>query len=128
MFCPECRSEYVEGVTECVDCQVPLVEVLPPLDTTKYEYENFVTFKTYFTRPEAELNQSVLTANNIESFIFSDDAGGVRPELAFFRGVRLLVHKDEVQKAQEVFVALEEASQNDNIPGAEELSEEPQEE
>lgn len=30
MFCPVCRYEYLEGVTECNDCRVTLVEVLPP--------------------------------------------------------------------------------------------------
>ena len=29
MYCPECRSEYREGFTECVDCGVPLVSSLP---------------------------------------------------------------------------------------------------
>ena len=30
MHCPQCGSEYREGFTTCVDCQVPLVESLPP--------------------------------------------------------------------------------------------------
>lgn len=30
MFCPECRAEYREGFTRCSDCDVPLVEELPP--------------------------------------------------------------------------------------------------
>jgi hypothetical protein len=28
-FCPSCRCEYLEGITECPDCQVALVERLP---------------------------------------------------------------------------------------------------
>ncbi len=29
MFCPQCKAEYREGITECADCQVPLVSSLP---------------------------------------------------------------------------------------------------
>jgi hypothetical protein len=32
MYCPECRSEYREGFTTCVDCEVALVSELPPED------------------------------------------------------------------------------------------------
>lgn len=30
MFCPECKLEYREGHERCADCNVPLVESLPP--------------------------------------------------------------------------------------------------
>ncbi len=35
-FCPKCRAEYVEGVETCPDCQVPLVQELPPKDNVDY--------------------------------------------------------------------------------------------
>lgn len=107
MYCPKCRSEYVEGITECAECHVPLVEELPPEETVEFEYENFVTLETYHARHEAELQKSVLEANGIEAEIESDDVGGVGPALAFTRGVRLLVHKNDEQKAREIFQDLE---------------------
>lgn len=29
MWCPNCKNEYVKGITHCADCGVPLVETLP---------------------------------------------------------------------------------------------------
>src|SRR5579863_6547094 len=33
MFCPNCKTEYRRGFTECSDCLVPLVENLPADDS-----------------------------------------------------------------------------------------------
>ena len=30
LYCPKCRAEYVAGFTRCTDCDLPLVEELPP--------------------------------------------------------------------------------------------------
>jgi hypothetical protein len=30
MFCPKCKAEYRQGFTHCADCDVDLLEVLPP--------------------------------------------------------------------------------------------------
>lgn len=30
MFCPKCKTEYIEGIKTCADCKVSLVKELPP--------------------------------------------------------------------------------------------------
>jgi hypothetical protein len=37
MFCPNCKTEYRPGFTECSDCRVALVEHLPPADPSDGE-------------------------------------------------------------------------------------------
>ena len=101
MFCPQCRSEYVEGITECAECQVSLVEELPLEEIP--EYDELVVIRTYVTDDEIELAKSLLAANGIEAMIASDTAAG----LAFAGGARLLVHKDDMEKAETVFNDLE---------------------
>jgi hypothetical protein len=101
MFCPQCRSEYIEGITECAECQVALVEELPLEEIP--EYDELVVIRTYVTEDEVELAKSLLAANGIEATLASDTAAG----LAFAGGVRLLVHKDDVEKAEELFKDLE---------------------
>jgi hypothetical protein len=32
MFCPNCRAEFRFGFTHCSDCQVALIEAIPPWD------------------------------------------------------------------------------------------------
>ena len=39
-WCPKCKCEYREGITECVDCKIALVDELPPDSENPYLEEN----------------------------------------------------------------------------------------
>lgn len=63
MFCPKCGTEYQNGITTCVDCEVGLVTQRPIED--KPEYINFVT--VYETGNPAIISfaKSILDSENI---------------------------------------------------------------
>lgn len=60
----------------------------------------FFVFRTYLNHIEADLAKTVLDAAGIESFIRSDDCGGM-PHL-WMGGIELLVHETDLAKADEV--------------------------
>jgi putative signal transducing protein len=68
---------------------------------------SFVSVKTFPTRPDAELARGILEAGGIRAVVTADDAGGMRPELAFSRGVRLLVEVGDAARARELLAAEE---------------------
>ena len=39
-WCPKCKSEYREGIKECADCKIPLMDELPPDSENPYSEEN----------------------------------------------------------------------------------------
>jgi hypothetical protein len=43
MFCPTCKCEYLDGVTQCADCGVALVETLDLAETTPPEGDAIVS-------------------------------------------------------------------------------------
>ena len=64
--------------------------------------EEFVVVRTFSYRQEADLAQGALHAAGIESMLRSDDAGGLRPGMAFSNGVQLIVRVDDAEAAAEI--------------------------
>ena len=64
---------------------------------------DLVRIKTYQSRIEAELVKGFLESNGIKAMVSADDVGGMNPALLWATGgVRLLVKKNDIQKAIKV--------------------------
>jgi hypothetical protein len=63
---------------------------------------DLIVVRTFADRFEAELAHSALEAAGIEAIVRSDDAGGLRPALAFSNGAELLVRAADAPRADEI--------------------------
>ena len=81
MFCPECRSEYVEGVTECPDCGVALVGELPPEEYggAREDVTDYLPLVRTFSAKDIALIHGVLSGTNIRYFIRGESLTHIRP-------------------------------------------------
>ena len=61
-FCPNCRTEYISGITKCADCNdVALIDSLPPKEEEKRLTPVYVTYN----QPEAYFIQHILLEKSI---------------------------------------------------------------
>jgi len=102
VFCPECRAEYRDGFHVCADCNVELVDELPPLQKPEYiEYEEVLG--TY-NAADIALLKSILDVEGLTYYFLGEHFMYVRP---LADPARLMVKKDEVQKALDAIEGLE---------------------
>jgi|WetSurMetagenome_2_1015567.scaffolds.fasta_scaffold765089_2 hypothetical protein len=97
MFCPQCRTEYVEGVKECADCRVPLVKERPPEEPfTQPDFEKILT--TYNIADIAVI-KSVLDSAGIH-YVFDGENFNMLEQMV--QPARLFVRADDVEAAKEL--------------------------
>jgi hypothetical protein len=81
MFCPDCKAEYVEGFTQCSDCQVPLVWTLPE-ESKNAEQEgeriSWIPLLTSTYEADIALIKSILDSENITYWIDGEHRGLIR--------------------------------------------------
>jgi len=97
MFCPECKSEYQEGVVICCDCNVPLVSQIDPKP-------GFVNY------------EEILSTNNAAAIVMIKSLFDSEGIVYYFLGehfafpVRLMVNQDQVGDVRELLKDLNTSS------------------
>jgi hypothetical protein len=97
MFCPKCRAEYREGFHTCSDCNVELVDELPPLPEP--EFVDFVEILATYNPADVVFLKSLLESEGIQYFFKGEHFMYMRP---LADPVRLMVRQDQVEEAIEL--------------------------
>jgi hypothetical protein len=69
VICPNCRSEYVEGITHCAECDLDLVESLPVEEPEPFEPAEWVEIYRAAGRINAALIKSLLESSGIPAVL-----------------------------------------------------------
>ena len=97
MYCPECKAEYVDGVTECADCHVPLVWALPEEIKEQGEPVEWARLVTSINQGDLALIKSILESENIPYWVQGEHRGMVPHGLGF--GAIVHVDKSRIEDA-----------------------------
>ncbi len=98
MFCPQCKTEYRPGFTECADCRVPLVEQLPPDEPANVPDPDsrFVDVLETWDMTDIAQIKAALEAAGIEYFIQGEIMRFMRP---FDQPSIVMVKENDAERA-----------------------------
>ena len=100
MFCPKCRAEYVEGVTACDDCHVPLVLVLLPRPVDEAPaYHEFKALLATFNAGDIALIRSIFDGEDIDYYIQGEQFNNLDP---LIQPAKLMVAKEQIAQARDL--------------------------
>ena len=120
MICPQCAGEFVDGIYECPDCQIPLKHEWE-LEEPEIEQEEFVIVFETADVSQIPFVKSLLDAAAIPHILQGEQAVGIlaMPPLvanashsAF--ATCLLVPKSREQEARELIADLEREELDDS--------------
>ncbi|MGD0777523.1 MAG: DUF2007 domain-containing protein [Candidatus Solibacter sp.] len=113
MYCPQCRSEYRDGFTECSDCHVPLLAGAPPAEPADAFDPTLGLVVVLETNDPVQLAfaKGLLQDAGIPFFVLGQIATLVQDVDGFLhKWVRIQVPRDREAEARELLEELEAES------------------
>jgi hypothetical protein len=116
MICPNCKCEYVKGVTQCADCGVPLVAALDPSDQPLQDAEESVLVWEGSDPGEFAAVKAGLEEAGIP-IVDQEAAGHLFFPTAPLK-MDIYVSSEHVEDAKEVLLDLENKVDSDGLTGS----------
>lgn len=79
MICPNCKSEFIDGVSTCSDCELPLVDhLLAPEREMREDYTEVKFISVYYpiNSQEVSIIKMILEREEIPHYIKNDRLHG----------------------------------------------------
>lgn len=97
MYCPKCRVEYIDGVTQCADCEMPLVKELPEEIQEDLTYVDLETVFTTNDHGEIALAKAILDGEHLQYLVQGEimTQVGAQP-------VRFMVPKNHLRRVKKL--------------------------
>ena len=97
MYCPDCKSEFIEGIRRCPVCRSRLVEALPA--EPEPEFIDYQELLATYNPADVAFIKSLLESEKIAYFFKGEHFMYMRP---LADPVRLMVRTDQVEAAREL--------------------------
>lgn len=97
MYCQRCKAEYKEGVLECADCGVKLVESLE--DALNEEETEFQELLETYNPGDIAMIKSILDEDGIEYYFRDENFTYLQP---LVQPARLMVEKRRAEEARDL--------------------------